>query len=627
MRRMDALMKTALADLHGWHQDQQPLVRAVAGPMVNQVGAVLETCVTVVEGLEEQLSKRTRQADDLQVLLDESNGVVERLQATLGNQTEQVNALQAQYDELSTTGQAQLQHVQLTLTSLVEGNAEFRESLTQALSENRELTGKLREALTRIDTYERQLFGQKSERRKKGSGQSKDGRKKDARLEARKKQRDAMSDEEKATRRQDAVDRRQAKLDALLTYTITIPLPDSYDVFSMLDPLETVVYEWKPGEMVRIVVQQESALLVDGVQVTSAPIWGVAAGTFYGPEIHAKVVVDKVLFSTPLRRQERAFKTMGYPMPVSTLCTLFHRSGRIIRDLYEALQCHVSTAEHVQADETPMPVLDEGHARRGWMWVFATCDALLFVHSDSRGKGTPEAVLGKTIGTLVVDGYTAYHSVTGDSRRSRGGCWSHARRGIYDAQDQDPVRTKRWLDLIGELFLVEELAVDAGTFGTAAHADQRRAKSKPAVDTLMAEVDEYIATAVDAASALYKAARYIQNQAGPLTLFLTEPEVPIHNNLSERALRIVALLRKNSLFAGTDDAAQRYAELLSLLATCQMHGVDPYRWLADVLIEAQRTVEGRIAEDLLPWNWKETRAHTAKPLFDLSPEKASSRDP
>ena len=143
--------------------------------------------------------------------------------------------------------------------------------------------------------------------------------------------------------------------------------------------------------------------------------------------------MDKVLNVLPLRRQERMFKRLGAPMPMSTLASLFHRTGDLVHVLYEALEAHVSTAPHISADETPMPVLDEGQTHQGWMWVFATDDALLFTYSASRGKSVPLDVLGGSRGTLTVDGYTAYNCVTGDLGRQRGGCWSHARRGLYDS--------------------------------------------------------------------------------------------------------------------------------------------------------------------------------------------------
>jgi transposase len=222
------------------------------------------------------------------------------------------------------------------------------------------------------------------------------------------------------------------------------------------------------------------------------------------------------------------------------------------------------------------------------------------------------------MGTLIVDGYTAYNRVIGELGRARGGCWSYARRGLYEARAQDPKTAQRWLDAFGELFYIEHLAKDEGTLASTAHCERRATQSAPILKTLFAELDAWSEAAVDHSNALYKAVQYVRNQREPLQLFVTEPAIPIHNNLSERALRSVALLRKNSLFAGHDEAADNYSMLLSLLATCRMHGVDPYAWLADVFIVVQEFRSKRTAEDLLLWNWKRDRGRIAKPLFDLA---------
>jgi transposase len=153
-------------------------------------------------------------------------------------------------------------------------------------------------------------------------------------------------------------------------------------------------------------------------------------------------------------------------------------------------------------------------------------------------------------------------------------------------RDHDAPFIQPLLDDIGELFYVEELAADQGILNTVEHLALRHARSRPAIDRLFRSLDAYDANVVDGRASITKAVRYILGQREPLQLFLTDAAVPIHNNLSERALRVIALLRKNSLFAGTDDAAQRFAQLLNLLATCQMHGVNPESWLADVLLQA-----------------------------------------
>lgn len=563
MCRMHPSAQATLAALQSWHADQQPLVRAVSRPMVEMVDEVLTSYSGQVEVLTTQV-------------------------ATLSAQIESANA-----------------------SELLQLVAEYKSSLDQALVLNQTLGQKLDTALARIDALEKKPFEPISERKKKKD------RTPDARREAHKRKRGTLSDEEKAERRKAAEDKRTAILEALRTVTVTVTLPSDYVVIESAEPATRVYYEWNQGELVRVVVNSEQGVLADGVTMTALRVDEVAEGGIYGPALYAKVVNDKVLNSMPLRRQERAFQTLQAPMPVSTLCTMFHRAATLTEPLYLALQAHVAATEHVHADETPLPIIDDDQIRRGWMWVFATTDALLFAYSKSRGKSTPEAVLGKSRGTLVVDGYSGYHCVTGEDARARGGCWSHARRGLYQSRDQDPKRVQVWLDAIGELFYVEEVASDEGILGTPAHAKRRETVSAPIVAGLMSEAAAYLKAAPDTSSTLYKAVSYMKNQAGPLSLFLTEPKVPIHNNVSERALRIVALLRKNALFAGHDEAAQNYAQLLSLLTTCRMHDVDPETWLADVLIEVQRPVAGRIAADLLPWNWKRDRGKTVKPLFDL----------
>ena len=100
------------------------------------------------------------------------------------------------------------------------------------------------------------------------------------------------------------------------------------------------------------------------------------------------------------------------------------------------------------------------------------------------------------------------------------------------------------------------------------------------------------------------ALRYLQNQWFRLIVFLDDPLIPIHNNASESALRIVALARKNTLFFGNDRAGHRFMILYSLIATCERHDVNPEVYLADVLIRIQDQPTDRVGE-LLPHRWKE----------------------
>jgi len=533
------LSNAPLSALAVWHAEQQPLVRALAAPLVDDMTVALRK---------------------MQMAVDERD---ERL-------------------------------------------ADFATQLKVAQKLIAELSGKIESTTDRINVLERNAFGTLSEKRKPKTP--------DARRSARKRRRAELSEAEKKARRDAAVARRQKKLDALRTVRHVIPLPAGMDDGRGLPPLESVVYEWHPGELVRVEITREQQVRPDGYIVTSPPPAQVIEGGCYGPALYAKICVDKCLDAMPLRRQERALARLHAPLPSSTLCTLFHRAADVVKPIYDALQLYVSTSPHVQGDETAMPVLDEDKTHKSWMWVFAAPDALLFTHARSRGKSVPQAVLGNTQGTLTVDGYTAYNCVTGDLKRKRGGCWSHARRGLFEVQDYDAPFVQPLLKDIGELFYVEELAQEQGILGTAEHLALRIERSKPVIDRLFTTLQEHDDNTVDGRESITKAVRYILRQRQPLQLFLEDASVPIHNNLSERALRVIALLRKNSLFAGTDDAAQGFAQLLSLLATCQMHDIDPATWLADVLIAVGE--RGLIASDLLPWEWKKTRGPTATPYFN-----------
>jgi transposase len=450
----------------------------------------------------------------------------------------------------------------------------------------------------RIDQLERDLYGKKSERR---------ARTPDARREARERRRKEQSDEEKRAQREAAAKRRKEKLEALRTETLVIPLTPTTGEASggrPLPPEESVIYEWRRGELVRIVIQREQLVMPSGAISTAPPPPQVIEGGSYGPALHAKIAMDKCLDAMPLRRQERAFARRGIPLPISVLCALFHRSATIVEPLYKAMVAEIGAAEHVSADETPQPVLAEGQVRKGWMWVFASESVILFTFSPSRGGTVPDAVLGRSTGTLTVDGHTGYNIVTAVGRRKRGGCWSHGRRGLFEARDYAEEIIDCLLADISELYYIEQVAIERQIVGTAEHLALRQAESAPVLSRIFATVEAHV-DRFDARSSIAKAMRYLLNQREPLSLFLSDARVPIHNNLSERALRIVALLRKNALFVGSDEGGQDLAMLLTMAATCQLHGVDPEAWLEDVLIRIGE--RGSTVEELLPWVWKTGR--------------------
>ena len=538
------LATPALAKLHAWHDQQNPLVRALTVQMV-------------------------------ELFTD----TVTQMQAVIGAQAAEIPEIRAEAESLrEATKVMQAEHAMaLTVTT------------------------------DRLDVLERRLFGRRSERGPKMP---------DARNEANKKRRSEMTDEQKAAQRQAAAKARQAILDALRSKVVVISVDPETPAGRPLPPLDSVLFEWRRGELVRLLIRREQRVLPDGGGiVTAPPPPQVVEGGTYGPALHAHVAVEKCVDAMPLRRQERAFERIGAPLPVSVLCGMFHRCAVLVEPVYKAIMARVGTAEHVSADETPQPVLDDEQVRRGWMWIFATDEALLYVYSPSRGGSVPEKVIGNSKGTLTVDGHTGYNLVTREGGRERGGCWSHGRRGLYDARAYAETVIDGLLTQIRELYYIEHIAIEQQIVGTPEHLALRTERSAPVVRAIFEVIEKYVGV-FDARSSIAKAMRYLLNQREPLSLFLKDPRVPIHNNLSERALRIVALLRKNALFVGNDESGTHLAMLLTMTATCQLHGVDPEKWLADTLI--RMTERGSTIEELLPWNWKHGRGTTFKPAFDTS---------
>jgi transposase len=152
--------------------------------------------------------------------------------------------------------------------------------------------------------------------------------------------------------------------------------------------------------------------------------------------------------------------------------------------------------------------------------------------------------------------------------------------------------------------MVERYAANENIVGTDAHLELRRTRSAPILDRLAVWM-KATAPLFEPKSPMGEALRYLNNQWARLRIFLNDPLIPIHNNASEAALRIVSLMRKNSLFFGNERAGRRFMTLYSLIATCERHDVNPEVYLADVLIRLQDHPADRVAE-LLPHRWKET---------------------
>lgn len=370
-----------------------------------------------------------------------------------------------------------------------------------------------------------------------------------------------------------------------------------------------------------IIVEYELETLAskDNEQIVKAPPPpGVTAGCQYGPGLHAHVVTSKCADSIPFHRLARMLERAGAPVARSTVCTMFHRSADRFVPVYERLLAHARADPYVHADETTLAVQREGGCLKGWVWGIMSTQVIAYTFAEGRGGDVAKQLIGESTGYLTVDGYSGYNEVAeGETKRTRVGCWGHCRRKFYVAMKNVPA-AREVLEQIVELYVVERDGAVADVMGTEAHAVMRRERSEPIVDAIERWVDEQHGQHAPN-SAMGRALTYAKKQRQRLRRFLDDPKLALDNNYAERALRIIALGRKNFLFAGSPAHAQNLAVLQSIVSTCQLHGVNPYEYIRDVIIKLRDRPPDDV-DDLLPWNWS--------PPPDLPPsEPATSRGP
>jgi transposase len=406
--------------------------------------------------------------------------------------------------------------------------------------------------------------------------------------------------------RQAARAERNSKLPVTTERVVVTPdqLPSGYTVddFRAVGA-GTVVrrYEHVREHLVAIDYVLETLASKDGLHIVAAKSPpGVQEGGQYGPGVYARVVVGKTDDNLPLNRIAKIFARDGAAIARSTLCTLFHRSADLCLPMYDALVSIARVDPYINADETRMPVQAKGRCRTGWIWTFITKTIVIYKFSPTRAADVAEEFLGGTAGMLQIDGYSGYSSSCADDGRERVGCWSHARRGLFKCLSDNPEGIYV-LERILELYKVEYRAAEQNILGTDEHRDLRQTLSKPLTEEIIAWCRDKVPH-FNPKSPMAQALGYVINQWETLIVFLKDPRLRLDNNISERALRIMALGRRNFLFVGHDEAGQNLAILQTLVATCKLHKVNPYDYLVDVLVRVQSHPQSRIAE-LLPMNW------------------------
>jgi transposase len=331
----------------------------------------------------------------------------------------------------------------------------------------------------------------------------------------------------------------------------------------------------------------------------------------------AGLLMDKFAWHIPLYRQHQRLSAAGIRVSRPWLTQLAQSLIGLLAPIYEAQLASIRSSRVKAMDETPIKAGRAGHGKMhtGYFWpIYGEHDEVCFPFHPSRSADFVCQALGiKPIvnAVLLTDGYAAYAQYAEKTGIAHARCWSHARRGFFEALSAEPTSAAQALEHIKTLYAIEEQIREKKLTGEEKQL-HRLTYSKPWVELFFEWVDRQLERQGFTPSNPYiQALNYVRERRVGLEIFLTDPDVPIDTNHLERALRVVPMGRKAWLFCWTELGAKHVGIIQSLIVTCRLHGIDPYTYLVDVLQRISEHPASRVAE-LTPRLWKQHFA--ANPL-------------
>ena len=320
-----------------------------------------------------------------------------------------------------------------------------------------------------------------------------------------------------------------------------------------------------------------------------------------GAGLLAQILVSKYQDHQPLYRQEQIFARNGIILPRKLLCDWVAGTVELLRPIYEELKRDILKESYLQADETHIKVQDpelKDKLHQGYLWaILGPPNRVLFHYAESRAGEVPRELLKGFKGYLQTDAYAAYNAVFLPDSCRRIACMAHIRRKFIEAQASSKSAAGRVLMLIAELYKLERSLKDLCPLERCA---RRKKKAFPIIRKLYRLLRQQRRETLPQ-SIYMKALNYAWEQRIPMLRYLRDGRHEIDNNLIENQMRPVALGRKNYLFAGSHQGAERAAILYSLLNTCKLNKLNSWQWLSDVIRRVH--TPGVSASELLPHNW------------------------
>jgi transposase len=328
-----------------------------------------------------------------------------------------------------------------------------------------------------------------------------------------------------------------------------------------------------------------------------------------GPGLLAYVVTAKYADYLPLYRLENIFERAGFEVARSTQCLWCGDVADIVKPLYD-LMCRRGRLGHViGTDDTVLPLLWVDRALKARMWAYlgdGDHPYNVFDFTTRRNRDGPALWLKDYTGVVLADAYGGYDGICLANDSTKAGCWAHSRRKFVDAEHFAPDIARQALEMIGQLYGVER---EARELSAADRLAMRQARSLPILNRLHERLLAWSADLLPK-HPMRQAIGYLLNQWPTLMVFARDGAVAIDNNLAEQEMKRIALMRKNSLFVGSERGGQTAAILASLTSTCRRHGIDPQLYFTQLLSNLGATPISQLAM-WLPDQWKLRQAKEA----------------
>jgi len=347
-----------------------------------------------------------------------------------------------------------------------------------------------------------------------------------------------------------------------------------------------------------------------------------------GPGLVANVVVGKYLDGLPLYRQSAILAREGVAIERATLADWVGHVAWWVMPLAELIGAQVMAVPVIHTDDTPIAVLapGNGRTRTGRLWAYVVDErpwqggrppAAYYRFSPDRRGERPGDHLARFCGVIQADAFSGYEALArsaaersgrGPPRLIHAACWAHARRKFYDVFEatRSPI-AEQALQRIGELYQIEaEIAGRPAEMRLAVRQDRALPLLDDLRDWLTAQRRR-----LSAKNALARAIQYALSRWEALMRYAGDGRLAIDNNVAERALRGIAITRKNFLFLGSEAGGERAAILYTVLQTAKLNGLDPEAYLADVIDRMTRGHPINRLGELLPWNWQRQPAKLA----------------